>query len=182
MKLAGMAMAAAAVMMGGCLTVELEIPVVTPVAVVEGNKVLHNAGATLHGDLLEPARIDELDSLADSGFSSVNLVSFELNVTTDSVSDAKDLDDLSFVESMTIYVRSVKEGSRLPERSVGWYYEDDDTTGDSSVLIFDVDDTIELMPYMQEGFELFSKATSMVPGDDVSIEGVATFLALPERD
>lgn len=169
----------AAMALAGCLTVEMEIPVATEVAVIEGNAVLNKAGARLHGEIMDPARIDSLSGIGKNEISSINLADFRIQVTGDSLEGPADADDLMMIEKMVVYVRSVQEDSKLKPVAVGWYYRDEDTTGDLSAMVFDVDDSLELKPFVDEGFELFTKASSTVPADDVSVEGIAIFLAMP---
>jgi hypothetical protein len=167
------------VTLAGCFDVELQIPVATQVATVEGNELLYKAKAKLTGELLEPAKVESNFGLEDKQLGQVHLLDFQIQRTDDALAGPDDQDDLLFVESVVIYVRSSDPLVKLPDIAVAWYYSDE---GDSSedVLQFETDATIDLTPYLDHGFELFTKSVSRVPGDDVSVEGVAVFSALPQ--
>ncbi|MBM4353113.1 MAG: hypothetical protein FJ109_04850 [Deltaproteobacteria bacterium] len=166
-------------MLAGCFDVELQIPVATQVATVEGNEVLHKAKAKLSGELLEPAKVESNFGIGDKNLEQVRLLDFQVQLTNDAVAGPADQDDLLFVESVVIYVESSNPLSMLPDVAVAWYYEDE---GESSpdVLRFETDSELDLTPYLEHGFTLYSKSVSRVPGDDVSVEGVAVFSALPQ--
>jgi len=162
----------------GCFEVELEIPVATEVAIIQGNELLHKANATLHGEILRPARVNKNFGIADQGLSSVRLSDFRIQVTDDAVAGENDVDDLKIVISMVIYVRSLDEESELQDIAIAWYYADEADGLDAGLIQFELDEETELMPYLEEGFELYSKGVSGVPMDDVSVEGIAVFAAM----
>ena len=168
-----------AVLATGCFDVELEIPVATQVATIKGNLALHNAKARLYGEILEPARIDKFDAFKSQQMDSIRLETFAVRVTADALLDAEDVDDLAFVESMVIYVRSVNPDTTLPDVAVAWYYADETEHIDLEFLEFEVDSQLGLDEYFTEGFELFSKSVGMVPADDVSVQALASFVATP---
>ncbi len=165
--------------LAGCFDVELQIPVATQVATVEGNEVLHKAKAKLSGELLDPAKVESNFGIDDKQLGDVHLLDFQIQRTDDAVAGPSDQDDLLFVESVVIYVRSTSPTAMLPEIAVAWYYSDEGEAS-ADVLQFETDPTIDLTPYLDNGFELFTKSVSGVPGDDVSVEGVAVFSALPQ--
>ena len=168
---------AAALLMAGCYEVELEIPVVTNVAVIAGNEVLNKANTRLHGEILEPDQIDDSMGVDSKDVSSFLLTEFTLQLTDDSLT-VGDTDDLQFIDSMVIYARSLDSSSGLKEIAVAWYYKGEQRTLPDGSLEFEVDPQLELLPYMETGFELFSDSVGAIPADDVSVEGLATFLAL----
>ena len=181
MKNIGLALAIiGAASLAGCLGgLELEIPVATKVATVEGNEILHKAEARLHGEILEPARIDRLMGVDSESIESIRMMDFRVDTAPDALDGLEDIDDLEFVESMVLYVRSVKEDTTLPDIAVGWYYEEDNLSDDPFSIEFEVDQELELKPYIDEGFELYSKSVGGVPADDVAVQGFASFLAIP---
>lgn len=166
----------------GCYEVELEVPVVTQVAVVDGNPILNKAGARLFGQLLEPVVIDDQMGLSTDSVMAVTLEDFELHTTMDSVAGEEDTDDLTFVDDMVVYIRSVNPDTRLKAIAVAWYYAGETDSTEAGSLQFETDPGIDLLPYLEEGFELFSESSGSVPEDDVSIEGVATFSVLTSVD
>jgi hypothetical protein len=170
----------ATVTLSGCFDIELEVPVLTQVATVEGNAVLNKANAKLHGEVLAPSRIENGFGLGDQAIGQVYLQDFVLRVTDDARADLYDIDDLLFVESIVLYVRPLDEHSALKEVAVAWYYQDESMDSTPSELVFEVDPEMDLKAYVDAGFELYSKSVSRVPADDVSVEGLATFIAVPE--
>lgn len=170
-----------AVLMMGCFAVELEIPVATQVATIKGNEALALAKARLFGEILEPARVDQFDGFGGQQMESIRLDSFAVMVTADALSDSDDVDDLAFVESMVIYVRSIDPDSELDDVAVGWYYAEEADLVDPAVLVFEVDDEMSLDEYFAEGFELYSKSVGLVPADDVAVQAFANFIAIPAQ-
>jgi len=163
----------------GCYEVELEVPVVTQVATVEGNPVLFKANATLHGQILEPADVKSNFGMSEKPVEEVRLMDFQVRVTDDAVEGPTDQDDLLFVESMVIYVESLDPNSKLKQIAVAWYYADEADGLDADSIVFETDPEMDLTPYVRTGFKLSSSSVSRVPGDNVSVEGLATFTALP---
>jgi hypothetical protein len=168
------------VALGGCFDIELQVPVITQVATVEGNQALFMAKATLHGEVLQPARIEDGLGFGDQAIGQVYLEDFTLMLTNDARAGIDDIDDLDFVESMTIYVRSLDESSGLKEVAIAWFYREESPDSTPSQLVFESDPELNLKAYVDGGFELFSKGVSRVPADDVSVEGIATFTAIPQ--
>ena len=176
-KLTGLA---AALLLAGCVDVELEIPVSTGVSTVPGDENLYSHQTTLHDALLAPLRIDDGLGLGDQDLSSATLVEFQLDVPACTVAGT-DTDDLGFIQSMTIFVEPLSTGSRLPRLPIAWYVKGKVGAFDGTTVLFDVDSGIELLEYVQEGFLITATSEAAVPHDDVSIEGTATFVALPAR-
>ena len=165
--------------LSGCFEVQLEVPVITQVATIEGNEILNQANAKLHGEILEPALVGKNFGLSDK-ISQVRLAEFEIRVTDDALGSDTDVDDLQFVESMVIFARSQDPDSGLDEVAVAWYYAEETDGSDPEILRFEVDSELDITPYLTDGFELFSKSVSRIPVDDVSVEGLAVFTAIPE--
>jgi hypothetical protein len=169
-------LAAAAVVASGCWSVELELPVSTGVSVVQGNEILHKAGAKLFGEIFEPVRVDqEIAEVAD--MSSFYMESFYLGLTDDSILPG-DVDDLAFVDEMVVFIRPATPHCGLAEVEVAHFEREDDRSTPEE-LVFSVTQRLELLPYLECGFELRSEVEGRVPADDVSIEGIAIFVMVP---
>ncbi len=168
------------VTLGGCFDIELQVPVITQVATVEGNYALFMAKATLHGEVLKPARVEDGLGFGDQAIGQVYLDDFTLLVTDDARDGLDDQDDLEFVDSMIIYVRSLDESAGLKEVAIAWFYREESPDSTPGKLVFESDPELNLKAYVDGGFELYSKGVSRVPEDDVSLEGIATFTAIPE--
>ena len=156
----------------------LELPPVDgQVAVVEGNEALYQTKAKLNKELLEPMQVTL--GYEDQDVDEVRLKNFQVELTPDAVDGPDDEDDLQFVDSMVLYVRSANPQAGLKERAIAWYYKDEAPGDDPGVLLFEVDDQIDLTPYVDDGLELFSKSMSGAPLDNVSFRTRAIFDAAP---
>lgn len=165
----------------GCYDVEVEIPVVTQPATIFGNVVLNKANTKLTGPLLPPSRIEAGLGLDQGDVTSMALTSFDVRLA--GASSADEELSLDFVDSAVLYVRSTMDGSDLPEMAIAWFYRDEDSgTATADLIDFEVDSAIELLPYLEEGFELFTSSSGYVPATDVIIEGVAVFGAIATAD
>lgn len=165
--------------LAGCYEIELEVPVVTQVTTVEGNPILNQANAILHGQILEPRKVERNFGIGGRPVGAVRLVDFQVRVTPDSVDGPDDHDDLRFVKEMVVLIRSLDPNAGLKEIAIAWYYADEADNLDPDVMVFETDDEVDLTPYIRTGFELSSRSISVVPGDDVSVEGTATFVVTP---
>ncbi|MFH1530411.1 MAG: hypothetical protein ABIK09_06710 [Pseudomonadota bacterium] len=169
-------LAVVALMASGCWSVELELPVSTGVAVIQGNEILHKAGVRIFGELFEPVRVDQ--DLAEIGdMSSFYLESFYLGLNEDSIKPGDD-DDLGFIDRMIVYIRPASPYCGLAEVEIARFERGLDRSTDEE-LVFSVTQRLELLPYLECGFELRSDVEGMVPPDDVSVEGIAIFVMVP---
>ena len=160
----------------GCWSVELELPVSTGVSVIQGNEILNKAGARLFGEIFEPVRVD--DDLADAAdLKSFTMESFYLGLTDDSISPGDD-DDLVFIDRMIVYIRPSSPHCGLVEAEIA-RFERENQRSSPEELVFSVTRRLELLPYLECGFELSSDAEGLVPADDVSVEGIAVFVMVP---
>ncbi|MBM4371535.1 MAG: hypothetical protein FJ098_07770, partial [Deltaproteobacteria bacterium] len=160
----------------GCWSVELELPVTTGVVVVAGNGVLSQAGARLFGEVFEPVRVDA--GLANAAeLRSFRLASFSLLLSGEAMPPS-DLDDLLFVERMVVRVRPAGPDCGLAEAEVARYERGQEPV-EGEELQFAVVPDLELLPYLECGFELRTEVEGDIPPDDVAIEGIADFVMLP---
>ena len=97
-----------------------------------------------------------------------------LEVTEDSVAGPEDRDTLEFILNAELFVRSLNEDSELPVQLLATYERPPDGMDDPQVVDFDVDSSVELLPYFADGFELFTECACRVPADNVSLKGYAT--------
>ena len=165
----------------GCVDVEIRIPVITNVATIEGNTALHKAKTKLYGSLLEPALIEPNLGLKNEKLKTVHLLKFTVSITHDAWSGPDDFDDLAFVEEAIIFIHSNAPGNTLDDLPVAWYYAQEADITDFSSLRFEVDRKINLLPYVETGFELITQSVTFVPEDNVSVEGEALFSAIPAQ-
>lgn len=169
-------LAAVVLVASGCWSVELELPVSTGISVIQGNEILNKAGARLFGEIFEPVRVD--DDLADaSDLKSFTMEAFYLGLTDDAIGPGDD-DDLAFIEKMIVYIRPGSPHCGLAEVEIA-RFEQDTHRSTPEELVFSVTKRLELLPYLECGFELRSDAEGLVPADDVSVEGIALFVMVP---
>lgn len=160
----------------GCLEVDLELPVVTQVAVIEGDPILAKANATLFKGI-EPFVVqDQLES--SKGFKSFHLDSFLIQLTDDELSGPSDQDDLYFIDYYSIVIRATDADCELDPEQIA-AFDRTVTTSTMAEIRFEVNREVELLPYLKCGFELVSDMKGRVPPDNVSIEGVAVFVMTP---
>jgi len=167
---------AIALVVSGCWSVEMELPVSTGVAVIPGDEILHNADARLFGEVFDPVLVDQEIADADS-LSSFYLESFYLGLTDDEIVSGDD-DELEFIDLMIVYIRPAGPDCGLAEVEVARFDREVDRSSPEE-LVFSVTRRLELLPYLECGFELRSEVEGLIPADDVSVEGIAVFVMVP---
>jgi hypothetical protein len=145
----------------------------TKVVTVPGDPLLHKVRARRFGSLMKPYTVKKKKSVDE--LDSVHLSSFYLEVTEEAIAQ-EDRDDLGFVESVTLMMRSLDDTSDLPVIEVAWYDQPWDVDAAPQVLEFDVDSDTELLPYFKTGFQLYTDSIHLVPPDDVSLKGYILFM------
>ncbi len=105
---------------------------------------------------------------------SVTLSTLALNITgTEQQGD--DVDDFAFIGEIHVFVRSALPDSGLPRVEIATEV----SPGDVQNFNFDVDSSIDLLPYIEEGSVVESEATGTAPPDTVSYDGQAVFTVHP---
>lgn len=105
---------------------------------------------------------------------SVTLSSLTLTITkTDQPTG--DTDDWSFVTKVEVYLESTKSGTALPRVKIATA----SNPGAVQTMTFDVDDSINLKPYIDEGSKVESSGSGTAPSDDVSYDGNSVFTVHP---
>ena len=162
-----------------CSCMEIDVPIekTSKVMTVEGDELLHRAGVKTYGGIIKPYKAKR--KLKSGELFSVKLTGLYLDVTDDAMPDG-DEDDLEFLLSATVYMRSLDEHSELPDIPIAWYERDEAMDDARMVLDFEVDFTSELQPYFVTGFELYSDAVMIVPEDDVSLQAHIRFMGQHE--
>lgn len=105
---------------------------------------------------------------------SVTLRSLELSITATRRPSGDD-DTWEFVDEIRVFVRSSVDGSSLPRVEIASVRE----PGAVSTLVFDVDTSVDLLPYVEEGSVVDSEASGTIPADDVSYDGEGVFTVHP---
>lgn len=151
----------------GAFTVEQS----TGEVLVEGNNSPVND--LLPASVLPPLALDfdlqsELEERDADGAKGVYLEALTLQTTDTAKADADDDDNFDFLNSIEFYVESRREGTELERVLIGSV--DPVPTGQTTLDV-EVDSTINLKPYAQEGMRLTTSGNGSVPEDDISIEG-----------
>lgn len=135
---------------------------------VEGNPL-----AGLLGDLFSvpvPLDVDMAAETAahDTGpAKSAHLSALWLDVTDTARSGDTDTDDFGFLRSVDVFVESTLSGSSLPRVLVAQAHDIEPTEH----LEFEVEDSIDVLPYADEGSRFVSEVEATAPADDVSFGG-----------
>ena len=86
-----------------------------------------------------------------------------------------DTDDWSFVTSVELAIESTKVGTTLPKLNIASAVG---AVGETR-LVFDVDNTGNIEPYIGEGAEIAASGTGTLPPDAVSYDGLVTLTIHP---
>ena len=140
---------------------------------VPGDASLHHGQAPLSAATIPDMEIQF--SAMDARSVSISSVRFFVT-DTDLFNDA-DADDLEFLDSVVVYIAPVDPGSELPVVELARWDGPHDAGAQELWLDALVD--VDLTDYIQEGFVLKASTTGVVPYDDVSVSGEATFRVNP---
>ena len=116
----------------------------------------------------------EIQKQTTGPIDSVTLSRLELEIT-DTDRPAGDTDTWDFVDEIHVFVRSSADGSTLPRVEIA----SATAPGAVTTLTFDVDSSVDLKPYVDEGSVVDSEASGTVPQDDVSYDGEGVFTVHP---
>jgi hypothetical protein len=139
------------------------------------------AGSPLPGPLAVlfplPLSIDissKIKEMETGPIDSVTLSSLQLTITA-TAQPAGDTDDWSFVESIHVFVKSSKDGTTLPRVEIASV----SSPGAVTTLDFEVEGSVDINPYVNEGSVVEAESTGTVPDDEVSYDGNAVFTVHP---
>ena len=127
----------------------------------------------LPDNVLPPLGLDfdlqsELEERDADGADGVYLDALTLTVTDTAKADENDEDNFDFLNSVEFFVESRKQGTELDRVLVGSI---DPVPAGREILDVDVDNSINLKPYAQEGMRITTRGNGSVPPDDVTIAG-----------
>ena len=162
----------AIVLCAGCSVVDFDITQALPEQRVQGSPLPGPLAALfpLPLDLDLSSKIRERDS---GPIDSITISSLSLTLT-DAGRPAGDSDDWSFVELVHVFVKSSKQGSTLPRIEIASV----SAPGAVTTMAFDVAD-VNIKPYVDEGSIVEGEGRGMLPPDDVTYTGSATFTVHP---
>ncbi|CAN5249486.1 hypothetical protein BH11MYX1_BH11MYX1_14720 [soil metagenome] len=162
----------AVVALAGCGIADFDVSQDVPEQAVQGSNIPAPLGALFPLPLsLDLAQKIKAQNTGPIG--TVTLSSLALTITkTDE--PAGDTDDWSFVTSVEVFVESTKSGTTLPKVKIASV----SAPGAVQVMNFKVEN-VDVKPYIDEGSQVDTSGTGMVPSDDVSYDGVSTFTVHP---
>lgn len=140
---------------------------------VPGDASLHHGKAPLSAATIPDMEIQF--SAMDARSVSISSVRFFVT-DTDLFNDA-DADDLDFLDSVIVYIAPMDPSSDLPVVELARW--DGPHDAGTQELWLDALVDVDLTDYIQEGFVLKASTTGVVPYDDVSVSGEATFRVNP---
>jgi hypothetical protein len=105
---------------------------------------------------------------------SVTLTKLTLAITA-TARPGGDMDDWSFVDSIHVFVKSSKSGTTLPRVEIAKVL----APGAVTSLEFDVEDSIDINPYVNEGSVVEGESSGRLPEDDVTYDGEGVFTVHP---
>ena len=108
----------------------------------------------------------QLEKRDAKGAKEVRLETLDL-VVTDTEMQGDDTDNFDFLDSITFYV----DADGLERRKLAWR---DSVPEGKQRLSMQVDDSIDLKPYVEKGMTLETDAEASPPEDDTSIKGEIT--------
>jgi hypothetical protein len=116
----------------------------------------------------------KINKMSSGPIDSITLSSLTLAITaTDRPSN--DTDDWSFVDAIHVFVTSSASGSSLPRVEIAKVL----APGAVQTITFDVDESVNLKPYVDEGSVVESSGSGTIPGDDISYDGEGVFTVHP---
>lgn len=116
----------------------------------------------------------EIQKQTTGPIDSVTLKRLTLDITDTDLA-ASDTDTWDFVDEIHVFVKSSASGSTLPRVEIASVV----SPGAVTSMEFDVDDSVDLKPYVDEGSVVESEASGEVPTDDVSYDGEGVFTVHP---
>ena len=148
----------------GCSAFDFTIDQDTQEVVVQGDLNAFRAKLLLPKDIIPAMQIAyNLDREPNAIYAE----SLTLNLT-DTVPSAKKMTiPFSFVNQLVFYVQSTVKGSTLPKAPLAWI----GPTGPGHSIPMTVDSSLDLLPYIREGFEVTSVLNGRVPAADLSFSG-----------
>ncbi len=88
----------------------------------------------------------------------------------DQEEDGLALDDLAFIDEVVFYVASESSNSALLRAPIAWF----SAPGPVQSVELNVNQALNLLPYLQEGARISSELTGRIPPTDIQIQGTAT--------
>ncbi len=157
----------------GCGIADFDVDQTVPEQTVQGSSIPSPLAALfplpLSLDLSQKIKAQNTGPIG-----TITLSSLELTITN-TAKPAGDTDDWSFVSQVDVFVESTKSGTSLPKVKIASV----SNPGAVQVMKFEVEGGVDVKPYIDEGSQVDTSGTGMVPPDDVSYDGTSTFTVHP---
>jgi hypothetical protein len=153
----------------GCGIADFDVTQTVPQQTIPGSGI----PAPLASLFPVPINLDlssKIKAMNTGPIDSVTLSSLELTIR--SPSDGSE--DWSFVDKVDLFVASTRSGSTLPRVKLATV---SGPTG--AVLKFDVDGSVNLKDYVDEGSQIDSTGSGTAPVHDITYDGVGVFTVHP---
>jgi len=160
-------------LVAGCGVTDFDITQPVPEQIVAGSPLPGPLGALFP----IPISLDiaaQIKAMDTGPIDAVTLSSLELSITTTD-EPTGDSDDWSFISEIDVFVSSTKQGTTLPKVQIAHISQ----PGAVQKLSFDVDSSVNLKPYVDEGSRVDGESMGNAPPDDVSYDGSGTFTVHP---
>ena len=163
-----------AVISGGCSDVlAFDLYASVDEFTVPGDANLHHGKAPLSAATIPDMEIQ----FASMDARSISVSSVRFFVTETDLGNDADRDDLKFLETVIVYISPMNPASELPVVELA-RWEGPHEPG-ATELYMDASVEVDLREYVKEGFVLKASTSGIVPYDDVSVSGEATFRVNP---
>jgi hypothetical protein len=163
----------AACLLGGCGIADFDISQPIIEQRIQGSGIPAPLAALfpLPLDLDLSAKIKQHDT---GPIGSVTIASLQLTITA-TARPQGDTDDWSFVDEVHVTVRSSRENSTLPKLEIASIA----APGAVATMRFNVNEAVDLKPYVDEGSVVESTGKGTIPADDVTYNGESVFTVHP---
>ena len=157
-------------LVGGCGIANFDITQPIPEQMIPGSP-LPGPLAALFPFPLDVDIGSQIKAMDTGPINSVTLSSLELTITATD----QPMGDWSFVTEIDVYVSSTKSGSTLPKTPIAHIT----SPGAVQTMTFDVDGSVDLNPYINEGSQVDGESTGSAPPNSVSYDGQGVFTVHP---
>ena|SRR2546423_8891919 len=158
------------IVLAGCGITDFDITQPVPEQRVQGSGI-----PNLPIDIFQiPLSLDlqaQIQKQTTGPIDSVTLHSLQLQITPHD----HPAGDWSFVDEVHVFVKSSKDGSALPRVEIAHVM----APGKVTTMKFEVDDGVNLKPYVDEGSVVESEGKGTVPSNDVTYDGKGVFTVHP---
>lgn len=151
----------------GCSALDFELEEPIEEVILLGDPVAAHRGDTLPKDVVPPQRWRWQHP--QSRPAGVYIRSLTLATTATVHRSAAAKPPFHFVRSIVFAIRPTTPGSALPEAPIAWRH----LPAAGAEVDLEVNEGLNLVPYVVEGFEVVTVIDGVVPAEDVSFAGVA---------